>query len=556
MFLPFRSKNPPVTFPWVTVFLIVANIIIYALTTAKFLVITDEVLANYALIYDRFSVERLFTHMFLHANLLHLIGNMLFLWIFGGSVEGRIGWYLFLPFYLICGLSAGVTHSLISGAVQPSMPMVGASGAIMGLLGAYLWLSPFTHILVYYYVNMRYQGITTWPAWGLVLFYAASDLFEGWAFSGTGAGGTANFAHLGGMATGFLVLMISGMSRESEEFAEAQAARSDLGNTNYQILGVHELEPLVYGPQPVIPAVFTYVRKVLTHPNGQQRAYEAIVKNQNMILEQGDAGQFAVVVMEIPQSAGKFPSGFLLSLGQKLEIEGNYEVAGRLYRYIMKQDEKAPETEVALARYARLLEQSNPDKNYAASAYKEMLRLFPTGKQADIARQALARTGDTQVVFSVSTGQHNSPVHIGGGLAGVGAPMPAPTPSAPVMPSVGSPAPSPLSTPGMAPVGLGSVGSPAASPAVPPLAPTAPAMASIGGTPPPAPQPTTPPIPGAPVPLPPGLANVTGYSGQRQNQQPQSQEQEQAPATGMPQIFLAPVGSTRPAANEQNPEQK
>jgi membrane associated rhomboid family serine protease len=251
LFLPFRAKNPPNQFPWVTVGLIVANVLAYALTTESFLIVSRPALEMFGFSHNNLTPIRLITHMFLHANLTHLLGNMLFLWVFGGAVEGRIGSFFFLPMYLLAGMAAGVTHDSVNGRLYPDMWCIGASGAIMSLLGAYLWLSPYARILVAYVVGWGirlHAGVTTWEARWLVLGYAIVDLVEGYFFRDIGGGGTANFAHLGGMAAGFLIARLSRMEQETAQFAESQAIRSDFGN-HLQVMQIYELEPLVNGPQ-------------------------------------------------------------------------------------------------------------------------------------------------------------------------------------------------------------------------------------------------------------------------------------------------------------------
>src|SRR5438445_129546 len=122
MFLPYRSKNPPESFPYVTVGLIVINTIVFALTSEAFLVIRPEMLERFAVSHNTLSPLRILTAMFLHGDIMHLAGNMLFLWIFGAAVEGRLRGPKFIVLYLLCGLAGDVFHELIFGLKSPDTP--------------------------------------------------------------------------------------------------------------------------------------------------------------------------------------------------------------------------------------------------------------------------------------------------------------------------------------------------------------------------------------------------------------------------------------------------
>ena len=138
----------------------------------------------------------MFTSMFMHAGFLHLAGNMLYLWAFGKSIEDRFGHLAYLVFYLLAGVVAVVAHSLVDSS--SFTPMVGASGAIAGVLGAYLLLYPFSRIntLLFFGLIMSFRV----PAIVLLGFWAAIQYFNGVASLGpeVSSGGVAYFAHIGG----------------------------------------------------------------------------------------------------------------------------------------------------------------------------------------------------------------------------------------------------------------------------------------------------------------------------------------------------------------------
>jgi membrane associated rhomboid family serine protease len=142
----------------------------------------------------------LVTAMFLHGGFLHLAGNMLYLWIFGNNVEDVLGRPRFIIFYLVCGLIAAFSHTL--SAVQSQLPMIGASGAIAGILGAYLVLYPRArvHTLFIFFVFIRVIPI---PAVFLLIFWFIIQLSS----LGTG-GGVAWTAHIGGFLAGLVLIRL------------------------------------------------------------------------------------------------------------------------------------------------------------------------------------------------------------------------------------------------------------------------------------------------------------------------------------------------------------
>lgn len=147
----------------------------------------------------------LVTSMFLHAGWLHLGGNMLYLWVFGDNIEDAMGHFRFIAFYLTCGIAGALAHSLSDPASV--VPMVGASGAIAGVLGAYLVLHPRVRVLmlVLFGIPIRLPAYIVLGGWVLLQVFNA--------YSGdTAAGGTAWWAHIGGFVTG--VLLIGPMRRK------------------------------------------------------------------------------------------------------------------------------------------------------------------------------------------------------------------------------------------------------------------------------------------------------------------------------------------------------
>lgn len=146
---------------------------------------------------------KLLTNMFLHGGWMHLIGNMLFLWIFGNYIEDRLGPLLFIVFYLVTGICGTLTHAFFDPGY---IPLVGASGAISGVMGAYLVLAPRARIQAI--TLLGYIPITVnLPAWIYMIFYIVIQNLYPATFS-FGEGGVAHWAHLGGVAAGMLLILM------------------------------------------------------------------------------------------------------------------------------------------------------------------------------------------------------------------------------------------------------------------------------------------------------------------------------------------------------------
>jgi len=148
----------------------------------------------------------LVTSMFMHGGWLHLIGNMVFLWVFGNNIEDVMGHGRFVVFYLVCGVAAAGAQMLISP--NSVVPMVGASGGISGVLGAYLLLYPRVRVHTLLFLGF-YVTTVALPAYMMLGYWVILQLFGGLvALSGVDRGGTAFFAHVGGFVAGLILIRL------------------------------------------------------------------------------------------------------------------------------------------------------------------------------------------------------------------------------------------------------------------------------------------------------------------------------------------------------------
>jgi membrane associated rhomboid family serine protease len=194
------------TFPTVTVVLIVLNVLVFLLELSG----GDQFITEWAFVPSRFSQDpggnavTLFTAMFMHGGWLHLFGNMLFLWIFGDNVEDRFGHVKFLIFYLLAGLAATFAQYWVSP--ESGIPNVGASGAIAGVLGAYILMFPQSRVNV-----LVGQQLVAMPAFIVLGMWIALQLVSGVgtiAATDESAGGIAYMAHIGGFVSGLLMTFL------------------------------------------------------------------------------------------------------------------------------------------------------------------------------------------------------------------------------------------------------------------------------------------------------------------------------------------------------------
>jgi len=213
--IPFKDDNPTRTFPFVTIGLISINTIVFVLqilshvNQAK-IVFAYGAIPSYLLTFKTVQpihpVLTVFTSMFMHGGFFHLGGNMLYLWIFGNNIEDRLGHIRFTIFYLLSGIAAAFAHAV----TEPSsmLPMIGASGAVSGVLGAYLLLFPHARIHTLIFLGFFVQVVRL-PAMLVIGFWIVIQFLNGLISKGVADyGGVAWFAHIGGFVFGIIAIRL------------------------------------------------------------------------------------------------------------------------------------------------------------------------------------------------------------------------------------------------------------------------------------------------------------------------------------------------------------
>jgi membrane associated rhomboid family serine protease len=219
VFIPIQDDNPlrAIPFQYVTLGLIVLNVVIFAFQAAG---IDERVVASFAVVPNELFKAGLFSagvgpgpndaiavpermtllsYMFFHGDPMHLIGNMLFLWVFGDNVEDAMGHVKFLVFYILCGVLAGLAHALVTPA--SGVPLIGASGAVAGVIAAYIMLHPRVQVwvLALRVIPLRISAAFALGAW--ILTQVVMVLLPQ-------VGPVAWWAHIGGLVAGALLVLV------------------------------------------------------------------------------------------------------------------------------------------------------------------------------------------------------------------------------------------------------------------------------------------------------------------------------------------------------------
>lgn len=213
--IPYKDDNPTSSIPFVTIGIIVLNILVFLYEISspsgmEKVAYTYGAIPQYILTFDKVQpihpALTIFSAMFMHGGVFHIAGNMLYLWIFGNNIEDKLGHIRFIFFYILCGIASAYAHAVTDP--HSHIPMIGASGAISGVLGAYLLLFPraMVHTLIFLGFFVTVVKI---PALIVIGFWVFIQFVNGLISSGIAReGGVAWFAHIGGFLAGLLTIKL------------------------------------------------------------------------------------------------------------------------------------------------------------------------------------------------------------------------------------------------------------------------------------------------------------------------------------------------------------
>ena len=209
---PLKDTQPSYSRPVVNILLIAVNLLVFLFEASLGPYSRNALIEYYGLVPDQFRFSSILTSMFLHGGWLHVLGNMWFLWIFGDNIEDLLGHAKYLVFYLLCGTVAALGQVISSP--YSTVPMVGASGAIAGVMGAYLIKFPRARILTLVFIFFFLTTIEI-PAPIMLVYWFVIQLFSGIgsiARTNLSEGGTAFFAHVAGFVAGMALAKAMGSS--------------------------------------------------------------------------------------------------------------------------------------------------------------------------------------------------------------------------------------------------------------------------------------------------------------------------------------------------------
>ena len=205
--IPLRDVIPSRTRPGVTIGLVAINVLVFLFQATLSEETAQRFVYTFAVVPAHFSLVDVFTSLFVHAGLTHLAGNLLFLWIFGDNVEDRLGHGRFALFYVLCGYGAAIAQTAL--IPDSLIPMVGASGAIAGVMGAYLVLYPHSRVLMLFPfppILFELPAVFFLGFWFFMQFLSGLGtlpIFQG----GTISGGVAFWAHVAGFVCGLALVV-------------------------------------------------------------------------------------------------------------------------------------------------------------------------------------------------------------------------------------------------------------------------------------------------------------------------------------------------------------
>lgn len=392
MFLPIRTDRRLTSTPWVNYVLIGLNVVIFLLTQNQVQTLRNassivgamprelllEQLPVLAYFLDPANLElhQFLSYQFLHGDWMHLLGNMVFLWVFGNAVEDRLGKIGYIFFYLAGGVFAALGHLMME-----SSQVIGASGSVAAVTGAFLALTPLTNVTIVYW--FFFIGAFEISGMLLILFQIAQNIL----FQFIGFEGVAYLAHLGGYAYGFIIgmvlLLVRLLPREPYDMLaliEQRRRRSAFRKMTQQ--GYHPWEHAGAGaiPGSEAPPVTEQQREIME----QRSRVAAALADHDVVAA---ARLYRELLERDPQQVMNQQQQ--LDIANELMSEGRYDEAANAYELFLKQYASYPQREqvqlILGLIYARYLGQAQRAKELLQSA-KERLH----GSDRDLAQQVLS----------------------------------------------------------------------------------------------------------------------------------------------------------------------
>lgn len=384
--IPVRKRTRG-TFPVVTAGLIGLNVLVYLATIRHGGRIDERVALAWGLTPHGARLITLLTYIFLHGDFLHILGNMLGLWLFGPHVEEALGRLEYLLFYVGGGIAAGLLHVVMAATLLPGAangPMIGASGALFGVLGLFA--------ARFYRTRVRVLLFAKIPAvWAVGCFVALQLLFALISFGNGGRGNnTANWAHIGGFLFGVLLArpmrMVEDGRREyrlEDAASAAQAGHLDQAAAFYRVS---------LSEKPEDAATHRELARVCARQNQTEAAHRHFLDALRLLLRAGNLPGAVDVYEEACQTFETFPlpPALLYRLGGACEAVQKFPLALHALAEICRSHQHASEAEMALLRMGKLHLQYLAQPKSAQAIFAEFLCLYPESQWKGHAERFLA----------------------------------------------------------------------------------------------------------------------------------------------------------------------
>lgn len=392
-FIPYRTERRTRSAPVITYALIAANVFVFLLTLPL-----DHVslIDRFGVVPLDFSLVNIFTSMFMHANVLHLAWNMLFLWIFGPNVEDAMGHVGYTLFYLASGIAAALMHigvvlSFIPDAVY--IPAVGASGAIAGVLGAYAIRFYKTGIRVFWFVGILFYplrvgtftvsatvGLGIWfvqqLAGGVLSIVQPLLSSDGWLYHAVHVGGVAYWSHIGGMLFGMLLAYAVKMGLAGTKEYLMEDAQTHLAEGTTLAAGEQLRALLTHDPDNL--EAHRSLAKTYAMQQDEESALVHYQRSIEMYLASGDSANAIATFAELRHFFRKASPGvrLMMQLARQLLATGYSGPAVNLFLEISTNYPGTPEAEVSLMKAGDIY-LSLSDHALAERCYERFLQEYP-----------------------------------------------------------------------------------------------------------------------------------------------------------------------------------
>ena len=388
LMIPYRVKNPVKTFPVLTVTLIAIHIALYAIATTDIMHLRPDVLAKSSFAFGISPLWMFFIAILYHADIVQLLANMLFLWVFGPAVEERLGTVKFLAVYFISALVGGVYMTgldyIYTNAIHP---WVGATASVMGIAGAYWYIYSWSQVSVFYWFVLWYGSIDIAALWVVGIFIVA-DIVQGIFYNSVGvAGGVANISHIASAASAVLICVGLHVKRDSEAVSDAKALRAD--DLDLKNMPVEALQVMLEEDPTDIELIRALEIPALRHGN-LSALTDALTKAGPKVIEK-DPRLIARYLIDMRGDIHIYKPAHLLHLAGLLERRGEPQRAIVIYRMIVDRYPQHHDAEVALYRMAFCSWNSLHDASAAHAYIDEIEWRFPHGEMIEYARILLRK---------------------------------------------------------------------------------------------------------------------------------------------------------------------